>query len=165
MASNQPRPHENVCLATLQRSRNVTLSPRDWLLLLLTGAAEPIDRVRIQKAMFLFAERSKAPASEKYSFEPYHYGPFSFAIYPDLTALEREGLIQAELTGWSRSPSYALTRAGLERAAAIKRGIPAPRLELLGHLRDWVAQRSFSQLLRDIYKLYPEYATKSIFRY
>jgi DNA-binding PadR family transcriptional regulator len=150
----------------LQRSSNVTLSPRDWLLLLLlTGATESIDRVRIQKAMFLFAERSKAPASEKYSFEPYHYGPFSFGIYPDLATLQREGLIQAEVAGWTRSPSYTLTRAGVERAAAIKRGIPPPRLELLGQLRGWVTQRSFSQLLRDIYRLYPEYATKSIFRY
>jgi DNA-binding PadR family transcriptional regulator len=138
---------------------------RDWLLLLLAGAAEPIDRVRIQKAMFLFAERSKAPVSEKYGFEPYHYGPFSFAIYPDLATLQKEGLIQAEVRGWTRSPSYSLTRVGAERAVSLKRGVPGPRVDLLAHLRDWVMERSFSQLLRDIYQLYPEYATKSIFRY
>lgn len=143
----------------------MTLSPQDWLLILLTSDGESIDRVRIQKAMFLFAELSKAPANEKYTFEPYHYGPFSFGIYPDLASLQREGLIQAELVGWTRSPSYSLTRAGLERAAALKRGIPGQRLELLGQVRKWVTQRSFSQLLRDIYKLYPQYATKSIFRY
>ena len=60
------------------------LHPRDWLLLLFDGAGEPLDRVRIQKSMFLFAERSKAPGGEKYRFTPYHYGPFSFDIYPDL---------------------------------------------------------------------------------
>jgi hypothetical protein len=150
----------------LQRTGNsITPAARDWLLLLLAGAPEPIDRVRIQKAMFLFAERSKAPADQKYAFEPYHYGPFSFAIYPDLATLQGEGLIQAEVRGWTRSPSYSLTPAGSDRAATIKRAVPSPRLDLLAQLRTWVMQRGFSQLLKDIYKLYPEYATKSIFRY
>jgi len=124
-----------------------------------------MDRVRIQKAMFLFAERSKAPSVEKYSFEPYHYGPFSFAIYPDLAKLERQGLIQSERKSWTRSPSYSVTQAGVRRAESIRRTVPTPRWELLLHLRNWVMERTFSQLLRDIYKLYPEYATKSIFSY
>lgn len=47
------------------------LRRRDWLLLLFDRTPRPLDRVRIQKAMFLFAQRSKAPGGEKYEFVPY----------------------------------------------------------------------------------------------
>lgn len=91
------------------------LGRQDWLLLLFDGAEPPLDRVRIQKSMFLFAERSRAVDSEKYSFTPYHYGPFSFEIYPDLDRLVREGLLRQELVSASPSPRYVLTATGARR--------------------------------------------------
>lgn len=138
------------------------IAPRDWLLMLFDGA-EPIDRIRIQKAMFLFAQLSKAPAAQKYDFKPYHYGPFSYAIYPDLEELAREGMARAEV-GPINSISYSLTSAGQTEVAALRSRLPNESVVFLRSLRDWVMQRTFRQLLTDIYRLYPEYAVNSIFR-
>jgi hypothetical protein len=141
------------------------LDPSDWLLLLFNGVRQPLDRVRIQKSMFLFAERSKAPDGEKYEFQPYHYGPFSFGIYPDLERLVEQGLVRLEPDpAGSGSPSYGLTGPGRERVEEVRRRAPAERLELLGSLRDWVTARSFGNLLNDVYRMYPGYAVNSVFR-
>src|SRR5260370_36172237 len=69
---------------------------RDWLLLLFDDSSRPIDRVRIQKTMFLFAERSHAGADQKSTFEPYLYGPFSFHIYPYLGQLVAAEILREE---------------------------------------------------------------------
>jgi hypothetical protein len=140
------------------------LRPRDWLLLLFDGAAQPLDRVRIQKSLFLFAERSKASSSEKYAFVPYHYGPFSFDIYPDLDRLVAQGLLRLEVETTSTSPRYALTGAGVSAVEELRPAAPPERLALLHSLREWVTERSFRALLNDLYRLYPLYAVNSIFQ-
>ncbi len=137
--------------------------PRDWLMLLFDGAQRTLDRVRIQKSMFLFAQRSKAPGTEKYDFVPYHYGPFSFDIYPDLDRLVEQGLLRREFEATSSSPRYSLTGAGLRVVESLRRSAPPERLRLLHSLRDWVTKRSFSALLNDVYRLYPRYAVNSVF--
>jgi uncharacterized protein YwgA len=142
----------------------VSLRPRDWLLLLFDGAEQPLDRVRIQKSMFLFAERSKAPDSEKYAFTPYHYGPFSFDLYPDLDRLVGDGLLRQESDPRSSSPRYSLTSAGRQTAAHLQQDAPADRAALLRALRDWVTARPFGVLLDDLYRMYPRYAVNSVFR-
>jgi uncharacterized protein YwgA len=141
-----------------------SLQPRDWLLLLFDGAGQPLERVRIQKSLFLFAERSKAPAGEKYDFVPYHYGPFSFGIYPDLDRLVEQGLLRVELEGSSSSPRYSLTGAGARAVEERGPSAPAERRDLLRSLREWVTERSFRTLLNDVYRLYPEYAVNSVFQ-
>jgi hypothetical protein len=140
------------------------LHPRDWLLLLFDGAQRPLDRVRIQKSLFLFAERSKAPAAEKYDFVPYHYGPFSFEVYPDLDVLVGQGLLRVELEEAATSPRYSLTGSGARSVAELRRSAPPERVDLLLSLRDWVTGRSFRTLLNDVYRLYPQYAVNSVFQ-
>ena len=141
------------------------LRPRDWLVLLFDGAGEPLDRVRIQKSMFLFAERSKAPAGEKYEFRPYHYGPFSSDIYRDLDQLVSEGRLRLEAdSDGSASPGYSLTGPGQRMVEELRARAAGERLELLRSLRDWVTARSFGTLLNDVYRLYPQYAVNSVFR-
>ena len=140
------------------------LRPRDWLLLLFDGAAGPLDRVRIQKSLFLFAQRSKAPGGEKYDFVPYHYGPFSFDVYPDLDVLVGRGLVRLEYEPTSTSPRYSLTGSGAHAVEELRRVAPPDRLRLLRSLRDWVTERSFRSLLDDVYRLYPQYAVNSVFQ-
>lgn len=140
-----------------------TIRQRNWLLLLFDGEG-PIDRIRIQKAMFLFAQRSRLKADEKYSFEPYHYGPFSFAIYPDLERLIGEGLIRGEEVPWLSSPVYSLTANGRAKVQELIAGSSAPDVKLLREMRDFVMTRTFDSLLREIYALYPKYAARSVFR-
>jgi uncharacterized protein YwgA len=138
--------------------------PCDWLLLLFDGAQGPLDRVRIQKCLFLFAERSKAPAAEKYEFVPYHYGPFSFDVYPDLDGLVAQGLLRAELEPGATSPRYSLTGSGARAVEELRRSTLPDRVDLLRSLRDWVTERSFRTLLSDVYRLYPQYAVNSVFQ-
>jgi uncharacterized protein YwgA len=132
--------------------------------MLIGEAEEPLDRVRIQKAMFLFAEGSKAPADEKYRFTPYHYGPFSFDIYPDLDRLAAHGLIRVQLVSGAGSPSYVPTTAGRTRVAQLRRDVPAKRVEFLTHLREYVTSMDFGTLLQAIHRRFPHYATRSVFR-
>ncbi len=140
------------------------MTASDWLLLLFDGAERPLDRVRIQKAMFLFAMRSKADDSEKYEFVPYNYGPFSFEIYPDLAHFERAGWIEDKNGRLASFPAYMLTLAGERRASELKMEAPTERLEFLRGIRSWVQERGFSRLLDDIYERYPEFAVNSVFR-
>jgi hypothetical protein len=140
------------------------LSRQAWLLLSLSGAAQPLDRVRLQKALFLFSRRTKVPEGQQYTFEPYLYGPFSFQLYPDLEKLVEGGLVRPERLGYTTSPGYTLTGAGEREAARIEVLAPKPRLEALRGIRDWVAAQSFTDLLATVYRLYPEFGVNSVFR-
>jgi uncharacterized protein YwgA len=141
-----------------------SLKPSDWLLLLLAEASDPLDRVRIQKSLFLFSKRSKAPAEEKYIFQPYLYGPFSSTIYRDLDRLAEEGKVRVELHEGAASPFYRLSPTGRKAATELQEQVPQARLELLRAVRTWVSTKPFSVLLRTIYQMYPEFAAESIFR-
>jgi hypothetical protein len=123
-----------------------------------------MDRVRVQKALFLFAQRSKAPDEQKYKFVPYRFGPFSWDIYPDLDRLVLAGLLTQEAVSWMSSPVYTLTRRGRTKADELAAEAPPRRYELLMDLRQFVTERSFSELLNDIYDLYPSFAKESVFR-
>lgn len=139
-----------------------TLKPGDWLLLLFNGADRPIDRIRIQKSMFLFAQRSKAHDHEKYYFEPYDYGPFSAAIYSDLEKFQASDLVRPqESMGY---PAYSLTTLGREAAARLVEQAPTERLDYLRQIRNWVMARNFNQLLTDVYEMYPAFAVHSVFK-
>jgi uncharacterized protein YwgA len=139
----------------------------DWLLLLLDrdalGATAPdeLDPVRIQKGMFLLSRRG--PARNLYDFQAYDWGPFSPAIYADLASLARQGyLIEEKVPGrtWS---TYRITPRGHERAAALAAQMRAEDVAWLRQAREFLTTRSFAQLLRDVYALYPDMAVNSRF--
>jgi uncharacterized protein YwgA len=143
------------------------MSRRDWLLLFLgfkgaDGAA--LDPVRVQKGMFLFANEAGAPPAERYEFEPYNYGPYSFDLRSDLGQLVREGLATAEpVPGytWSR---YKLTGDGMAKAKDLRDKAPRKFARKLFEIKQSVTSQSFNALLRDVYDRYPEFAANSIFR-
>ena len=146
------------------------MTRRDWLALFvaLEGAPDGLDPVRIQKGLFLFAMEGDVPARERYRFKPYDYGPMSAAIYSDLDALVREGLVQrAEVPGkrWAR---YAATDAGLQAGSrAVKRAQDEgqlPAAQTLHRIKQKVSELPVNVLLTQIYEDYPEFATNSVFR-
>jgi uncharacterized protein len=143
------------------------LDRSDWLLLLLDrdvlGAQGPeeLDPVRIQKGMFLLSKRG--PARDLYEFQAYDWGPFSSAIYADLASLTDQGyLIEERVPGraWS---TYRVTARGHERATALAAQVRVEDTAWLKQARDFLTTRSFAQLLREIYELYPDYAVNSRF--
>ena len=139
----------------------------DWLLLLLDraalGAAGPdkLDPVRIQKGMFLLSKRG--PARDLYDFEPYDWGPFSSDIYADLASLARQGYLTEEKVPGRTWSTYRVTARGHERAGAFAAQMRPEDIAWLRQARQFLTTRSFAQLLREIYELYPDYAVNSRF--
>lgn len=137
------------------------------LLFLAAGDREPLDPIRIQKGMFIFAQEAPAdwlPHEGRYQFVPWHWGPFSAEIYSDLERLERLGHISSEEApgySWRR---YRPTPGGADLAHCISETMMPDALRFLGRLRHFVQTVSFRRLLEQVYKRYPQYATNSLFR-
>jgi uncharacterized protein YwgA len=134
---------------------------RDWLLLAIGDGLDPI---RIQKAMFLFAMESDAPDTEKYAFEPYNWGPFSQPIYGDLTALQINGLIERVAVANADYFRYRQTPKGVTAADALVKRADREAVAKLASIRKIVTTLGFTALLKQVYKKYPAFATKSLFQ-
>ena len=140
----------------------------DWLLLAVEGHAvgatgpDKLDPVRIQKSMFLLSQRG--PARDLYSFKPYNWGPFSSSIYNDLDSLVLQGLLEKVPNPGHTWVWYEATPKGHDRASQLALGLKDEQRTWLGRCRDFVTDRSFTRLLRDVYDAYPEMATKSLFQ-
>jgi uncharacterized protein YwgA len=140
------------------------LDRKGWLALLFAGSNDAIDRVRIQKAMFLFAMRSNVSEFQKYEFIPYHYGPFCSQIYRDLEDLVRIGHLETVHREGESSPSYRITMSGERHARFLTDMASENSLGFLRQIRAYVQRLEFGALLRAVYDAYPDYATRSVFR-
>jgi hypothetical protein len=137
------------------------MTSRDWLLLLIGNGIDPI---RIQKGMFLFAMESDAPPEQKYTFQPYNWGPFSQPIYGDLEALQRDGLIERTQAAGAGYYRYRRTDTGDASARALAQSAPEQLVADINDARSAVMGVGFEGLLRRVYDRYPEFATKSLFK-
>lgn len=138
---------------------------RDWLLAALSESPNGrLSPVQIQKSMFLFKEgaQSHFDQNQFYKFAPYQFGPFSPDIYYDLEALERRGLVRIERDDGGKRRAYVITQQGQEFASKM-RGEHRRAYGYLGNLTRWVTRKSFTELLRYIYRRWPEYQANSIF--
>lgn len=140
----------------------------DWLMLFLAAApGDPLDPVRVQKGMFLFAMRAPVADHARYAFEPYAYGPMSRRLYRDVRRLQHEQTLEAvpiEDASWQL---LALTRAGKAQATDLRRQAGQECPDALAHvdvIRDEIGGLSFAELLQHVYASHPEYATRSVFR-
>jgi uncharacterized protein YwgA len=129
------------------------------------GAPRGLDPVRLQKGMFLDAHESEVEEEGRYTFIPYNYGPMSTQIYTDLESLVSEGLVEevpVQGQSWSR---YVATEKGLESGRALLAKEPTDRAaQQLYRIKKDVASKTFKALLEDVYKRYPQFASKSVFR-
>ena len=147
----------------------MNLTPRNTMLLLfLRGAKEQeLDPVRIMKGMFLFAMRApvdQVPAEARYEFVPYNYGPCAFEIYTDLDNLARDGLLSANRIPGQSWKHYILTNKGSELAEHVSSQTDPRIPNYLNKVRDYVTKQPFSDLLKAVYRLYPDYAKNSVFK-
>ncbi len=141
------------------------MQPSDWLLAFIdAGGKRPADPVRLQKGLFLLAMSGELPADEQYAFEAYAYGPMSRALYDDLRALARSGLVElVDVRGerWQAARTTPQGAAHIE-ARGLRHG--AAGLAAVGRLRRELDALSFDGLLRRVYRDHPEYAVNSVFR-
>lgn len=177
---------------------------KDVLILLLgvpgiTGAPyEPIvGRTRLMKLVFLLDKergiRNHLPLRDYYTFEPYHYGPFSKDVFDDIDFLRNVGILASEPEG---PASHALRdetkkllededapeESGLytgdleERFELTEKGrrfleerlapsLPPDVREILISLKSELGSVSLSSLLRYVYQKYPDSAKKSKLSY
>jgi uncharacterized protein (DUF488 family) len=67
------------------------ISRQRAILRLVRNEGGAIDRLRLVKLAFLLSREPNTPPTGIYDFVPYKRGPFSFTLYHDLRALERNG--------------------------------------------------------------------------
>ena len=138
---------------------------RDWLLLLIAAGdgQKSIDPVRVMKGAFILTKELAARGeSEPYEFIPYHYGPCAPDVYGDLDSLAAEGLIVVDATPPRKWPVYRATMSGTQRAKAVAEELDEIWTDYIPRLRAWLDRQTFDSLLRTVYKLYPEYASKTL---
>lgn len=131
------------------------LTRQKTILAILAEAEQALTPTVLVKLAFLLKHESLTTEQNFYDFVPYRFGPFSFALYRELTALERDGYV-AEKAG--RVMLVARNQALTDAKVA-----DLPRSSRLGVARIVTKYGGLDQteLLRGVYERYPWYATKS----
>lgn len=73
---------------------------RKIILALIQSFEGTIEKITLQKLLFLFTLRQDKP---DYDFVPFHYGCFSFSANADLTAMVKHGLLTEDKNSFSRT--------------------------------------------------------------
>ena len=143
---------------------NETAVSRSEILLAIIAAAEgkELSRVHLQKVAFLVSEVFEGRLPEDfYEFDKYDYGPFCIDIYNDTAMLEYWGRIRTTRGKEGSEDRYSAAEdvsfEDLQVHEAIRRYIK--------DTVDWVADMSFGQLVRAVYRLYPEFLERSKFAF
>jgi len=119
------------------------------------------------KGMFIFS--MEAPEKwlatyERYQFIPYSWGPYSKALDDSLNRLVQDGYIKISKMAGKSWDYYYLSDKGREEAQKLAKTLPPDARTYLRKVRDFVLRVDFTTLLDTVYKKYPEYATKSVFK-
>ena len=119
--------------------------------------------VQVQKLFFLLEKKiPQVYGGPLFDFRPYNYGPFDSTVYQVLEELEREGLVDIDAQyDWK---TYSLTVPGQKEADKIFDGLPGMAKEFIKETSNFVRGLSFTQLVRAIYKAYPEMKQNSVFQ-
>jgi hypothetical protein len=145
------------------------MKKQDWLIVYLSLPSATktnwIDPIRIMKGLFLFKMEFKDKLKDFYDYIPYLYGPCSFEVYGDLIELQIKGIIDNYSQPLCRWSYYRLTERGQICAKSLINNAPAELLEKLKVIKIKVTSLSFLELLKEIYKNYPEYAQNSVINF
>ncbi|MEU4364383.1 hypothetical protein [Promicromonospora sp. NPDC023987] len=123
----------------------------------------PLDRVRMQKAIFLLTQRGPRAWKTLYQYEPYNWGPYSGALASDLNRLVQDDLLAVRDVPQNRYGSYQATGLAAGRTRTARAECTPEELAFIKSVRDYVTSKSFANLLKEVYAEYPEFATKSRF--
>jgi len=129
---------------------------RILLALLEHSGSAPIQNTILVKLAFLLRQETAIGMDHTfYDFVPYKHGPFSFGLYRELEALERDGYVEREDQSIGLgSRASKLAREQIERLTSAQREAVAAVLEEYG-------KKQRPALLRRVYSRYPWYASKS----
>jgi uncharacterized protein YwgA len=124
---------------------------------------EPLDRLRMQKGVFLLERRGRTEWNTAFEFTPYDYGPYSFDLASTVDQMVADGLLSKEPFPGRRYSRYRTTALG-EQVLDADNELSERDLSFVSRTRKYVNTRSFSRLLREVYQEYPEFAVNSRFQ-
>jgi uncharacterized protein YwgA len=113
----------------------------------------------LMKYAFL-AQMEGASRARLFQFKPYHYGPFSPAVYDGLDELQKRGLVKVE-----QAPEEGKTRillADPALAAATLAELPDNLKRDVDAIIGQYGALKHTELLQTVYGKYPAYARKSL---
>ena len=119
--------------------------------------------VQVQKMFFLLDRNiSQLLGGPFFDFQPYNYGPFDKDVYGILEQLARDELVMIDTENNWRT--YKLTARGQEEGERVFNALPGQIQSYIGSVSGFVRGLSFTQLVRAIYKAYPEMKQNSVFQ-
>lgn len=142
------------------------MDKKDFLLLAVSAAdGKPVTPVQLQKSLFLMGKAGLPEVPTPfYSFEAYHYGPFSVEIYEDTERLRQEGLVIRTPATDGQWKETTISTQGQLKAHTLAKELSAGTKEFIQAVVQWVQSLSFNDLVRTIYKVYPEFRQNSVFQ-
>ena len=131
---------------------------------LATSHGASFSPVQIQKFLFLL-DRNLADhlGGPFFEFVPYDYGPFDKSIYDVLDSLVAKDLVETATPPGSRYQIYYTTPAGHKIGVGLLRKMPTAASNFIKEVSIFVRKLSFSQLIRAIYRDYPDMKINSVF--
>jgi hypothetical protein len=135
-----------------------TLTRADVILAIASGADGQynLDPIRLMKGCFLVSRRGRPEWRAAFAFQPYDYGPFDRGVYDARDSLVRDGLLAEDQRG--RYPAYALTETGGAKAGLLRDDLGEQDATWFAKIGHYVTSKSFSQLLDEIYRAFPDFA-------
>ncbi len=124
---------------------------------------KPYTPVQVQKLFFLIDRNIPAEIEgPRFSFEPYHYGPFDKNVYEDLERLATEGYVDVDSEGSCKA--FRLTVRGQEHGERLFGDLPGKAQDYIRRASEFVRQLPFSRPVASIYRAYPEMRANSVFQ-
>jgi uncharacterized protein (DUF488 family) len=107
-----------------------------------------VEKIRIQKLLFLYSRRKK---DSEYDFIPYKYGCYSYSANADLTAMSKKGIIEETDKNYIKADKIDYLKA-----------LKPKDKNYLQNVIDTYGKMNTTSLIVHTYINYPFYATKSI---
>lgn len=121
---------------------------RKIILALLQAFDGNLNKISLQKLLFLFANRQTKP---DYDFVPYHYGCYSFSANADLTAMVGHGLLSQDKTSFTKvdTVNYVTTLNEKDK-------------KILAEIKNTYGRLSTNSLMKLTYLNYQYFAINSV---
>jgi uncharacterized protein (DUF488 family) len=127
---------------------------RQRILLSLIEQGRVPKRTQLMKWLFLLRHEAPETVGESfYEFVPHKYGPFSFQVYREISALESAGFLKAD--------ELVIPAKRRREARAEVRKLPTRTATGIDRILRKYGKRSLDKLLDDVYERYPWYASRS----
>lgn len=128
------------------------------------GETEALDRIRMQKGVFLLEMRGPEDWRDFYTFKPYDWGPFSRDLISDVDRLQSRKLLTLMRFAGLQYSEYRTTDGGEEIVERAVDEMDEETVDFVRSVRRYVTRKPFASLLREVYDAYPAYAVKSRFK-